>query len=460
MNTMTNPFLSGKMPALFAKTALPLIVVMLVNGLYNLVDAYFLGEYVGEAALSAVTLVFPAQMLLFAFGTLFASGMASVLARNLGAGDFERGSQVFVNTHLMVLVLFSAIAGLFGLYGDSFIRVIVGDFPQLVDMSMSYISILIYTAPILGFLAVNTDALRSEGKLEFMSMIMVLSAIMNIILDYILIAKLGYGVAASAYATVLAQLLSLGLIVIYRVRGKSALKISFSGIANFRHDLGEVFPLGIPMSLGYIGISLAVGFINYNVLLWGGNEYQAIVGANGIVTRMMTFAILPLIGLNFAFQTIIGNNFGAKMFDRTNQATSFGLKLALGYSVVVQVLFIIMGVFNVGAVFVDSPNVIYHTSRILFYVSAGFFLFGPLMLVSGYFQAIGDAKNAIVLGLSKNYLFMFPLIFVLPYIDGEKGIWLAAPTSDLLVLVLTILILKKNSFKEGIRSGLYFEEAY
>lgn len=459
MNASQNPYLSGKIPVVFFKTAVPIIVVMLVNGAYNIINAYFLGRYVGESALSAVTLVFPIQMLLFAFATLFASGMASVLARSIGANDKERASQVFSNAHILVFALFAALAVGYVAAGKAVVGTIVGEYPELVAMSSEYIAILVYSGPILGILALNTDALRSEGKLEFMSAMLFLSAGLNVLFDYVLIAKMGYGVAASAYATVLAQSISLGLIIQYRARGKSILSTNLGGLHNLSSDLKEIFPLGVPMSLGYVGIALTIAAINYNVQVWAGAAYETIVAANGIVTRLMTFAILPVIGINVAFQTIIGNNFGARQTLRTNETITFGILVSAVYCIAAQIIFMVLAATNVGATFVNDAAVIFQTSRILFLVSAGFFVFGPLMLIAGYFQAIGEAKKAIVLGLSKNYLFMLPLVFLMPYMEGELGIWLAAPISDALLVLVAIVVLNKTRDRSGFKYGLYVKEA-
>lgn len=460
MNTTQNPYLTGKIPATFIKTALPIIIVMVVNGLYNLVDAYFLGTYVGEQALSAVTLAFPLQMLLFAFATLCANGMASVLARHVGAKQIDKANQVFSHAHIMVVTLFIGIIVLYTLFGQSILRAIVGDSPELLALTASYITILVFASPITGILSVNTDALRSEGKVEFMSMVMLLSAILNVVFDYILIAKMDMGVPASAYATVLAQVVSLVLIMRFRASGKSILSFDFSNRKNgMKQDIQQIIPLGIPTSLSYIGISLTVGVINYNVQMWSGAAYADVVAAHGIVTRLMTFAVLPLIGINVAFQTIVGNNFGAKQLERTNQTVTFGLKLSLIYCALIQAIFIFASFLGIGGVFVENQNVIDQTSHILVIMSAGFFLFGPMMLLSGYFQAIGNAKNAIILGLSKTYLFTMPLIFIMPYFQGELGIWLAAPVADLLALGLAISVLLKYNRNDDITRGLYFKAA-
>jgi putative MATE family efflux protein len=461
MSPSKNPFLCRSIPIVFVKTAVPIIIVMLVNGMYNLVDAYFLGRYVGELALSAVTFVFPVQMLLIAFGALFASGMASILARNIGANNIVRASQLFINSQILVVLVFFSIALIYILMVDIIVDAVDGGFSELISMCKEYISVLIYFGPVLGVLALNIDALRSEGKLMFMSLMILLSAVLNILFDYIFIAKLGYGVVGAAYATVLAQLISLLFILVFRVKGKSILPFAFgkpNGLKGMFNDLKEIVPLGIPAGLGYAGVALIVGSVNYNVYLWSGEESEAIVAAHGIVARLMMFAILPLVGLKLAFSAIIGNNYGAGHRQRINETITLGLRVSAAYCIIVQLVFIVMGSNDVGSVFVNNENIVQHISRILVLVTAGFFIFGPLMLISAYFQAIGHAKNAILLGISRNYIFMLPLVFLLPYFQGETGIWLAAPVADALLVLLTIFVLKRNNRNDELQYGLYFKK--
>lgn len=455
----SNPYLSQPIPKIFVTTALPIIIIMLVNGLYGIVDAYFLGEFVGANALSAVTLTFPLQMMLFALATLFANGMASVLARAIGAGDHKRSNEVFVKAQILAVVVFAVVAILYLLSGEKLVRFIVGDFPELVTLSDSYIRILAVWAPITGILAINNDALRSEGKVEVMSGVMLLSAVLNVLFDYIFIAKMGGGVAASAYATVLAQAVSLTLIVQYRLRGKTLVNWSGFSFANLGATAREIIPLGIPTSLNYIGISLIVGFINFNVQLWSPDTYATTVAAHGVVTRLMTFAMLPLIGMSVAFQSILGNNYGARQLQRSNQVISLGVQVAFVYCLAVQGAFYLAAKLGVGYIFVDNAIVADKVAYILRLLSLGFFTVGPIAMLAAKFQAIGNAREAIMLGLAKNFIFMIPLVFILPYVSGELGIWLSAPVSDALMVIVAALILVKNNRKATVYRGVYLREA-
>ncbi|WUR14337.1 MATE family efflux transporter [[Empedobacter] haloabium] len=454
MNAPANPFLSKPIGRLYLQTGLPIVVVLLINGLYNVINAWFLGNYVDKQALAAVTLVFPLQLALFAMATLVASGMASVLARRFGARDIAGASQAFTSALVLVLIIMALVNLGFALGGDALIARICGDLPHVNALATSYISLLVYCAPILGLLVVNTDALRSEGKIQFMSSCMLASALLNVLLDYVLIVRLHQGVAAAALATVLSQSASLSAIVLFRLRGKSSLRLHFGGLTVLKRHAAEMLPLGVPMSLSHVGVAIQVGMVNYALKNWAWVDYPTLVGAYGIVTRLMTLAIMPLIGLNVAFQTILGNNFGAGIKARVDATVSVGLKIAVAYCATVTLLFV-LAAGALGAGFVDDAAMAAQVARLTRIVVAGFVLFGAAMIIGSYFQAIGKPKYAILLSTAKNYLIIVPLLLLMPAAIGEPGIWYAFPLSDILTALLALAVLNRNASRSGARLGLY-----
>lgn len=450
-NSEDNIFLSGSIPRLFVKTATPIIVVMSMNGLFTIVDAYFLGEYVGADALTAVTLMFPLYMLLIALSTLVSNGFSSVLARALGANKKGEISKVFAQAIQLSLTVCALFIGLFLLGGDRLSLMVANGSELLAGMGYTYISILIFCSPLVFVLSISIDALRSEGLLKAMAVVTLMSTILNVIFDYLFIAEFGWGVAGSAYGTVLAQVCSMSAIIIYRI-ASGRRRPFFVAKSGFSH-WGEFLALGAPTSLGYLGISLSAGLTLYSLQLWAGDAYEASAGAYGITTRLMTFAFLPLLGLSMAFQTIVGNNFGAKNLARSNQTLKLAVSLAFIYCVIIELTFI-SGRYYIGSIFVADGAIVEEVARILPYMVALMFIFGPLMMIGTYFQAIGDAPRAAILGLSRTYLFGLPLIFILPFMIGEVGIWTAGIVAEILVLTLTIIVLLRRKKSTGQRLGL------
>lgn len=447
----SNIYLKGSLPFLFAKTATPIIVVMGVNGLFTLVDAYFLGIYVGADALTAVTLMFPLYMLLVALSTWISNGFSSIFARLLGADEQVAAKELFGQALVLSLLICGVLVGIFLLGGDRLTLWASNGSTELSGMGYTYISILIFCSPLVFVLAINIDALRCEGLLPAMAAITLTSAILNIVFDYIFIAKFGWGVAGSAYGTVAAQVCSMLAILIYRRKiGRSEDRVVLPRRWNY---FGELLALGAPSSLGYLGISLSAGLTLYCLQLWAGNSYEATAGAFGIITRLMTFAFLPLLGLSMAFQTIVGNNFGAKLWARSNTTLKLALVLAFTYCALVELTFLVAR-FDIGFVFVDDAEIASEIARILPYAVMLMFVFGPLMMIGTYFQAIGEAVHAALLGLSRTYLFALPLTFALPFWFGEPGIWYAGIVAEICVLMLMIAVLRNRQRRHGQRLGL------
>jgi Na+-driven multidrug efflux pump len=166
----------------------------------------------------------------------------------------------------------------------------------------------------------------------------------------------------------------------------------------------------------------------------------------------MTFAFFPLLGMTLSMQAIVGNNHGAGLWQRSNAALRLALLCAAIYAAMVELgLFIFRD--QLGGYFVGSPTVVAEVANILPVYVALYFSLGPMLVISNYFQAIGDVRRSALLTLSRTYLFAIPLTFVLPIWLGERGIWLAAPLADLLLLALAAVVLKTRG--QGLAWGLF-----
>jgi putative MATE family efflux protein len=452
--TSENIYLKGSLLTLFAKTASPIILIMLLNGLFTLVDAWFIGTWVGADALTGVTLMFPVYMLLVALSGLVSNGFSSIYARLLGAGKMSQAGALYGQALFLALVVCAVLIILFLLGGAELVAQMTKGSVALSTAGYSYISIMIFCSPLVFILSTNIDALRCEGLLRVMATISITSAFLNIGFDYLFVVEMGWGVAGSAWGTILAQACSLSAIVTYRLVGKSSPVFRVANIRFGWQHWGQLLALGAPTSLGYIGVSLSAGLTLYCLQLWSGDSYEATAGAFGIITRLMTFTFLPLLGLSMAFQTIAGNNFGAELWQRSDHSLRTALVVAVIYCVGVQTIFL-ASKSVIGLIFVDDMAIVNEISRILPLATFLLFLFGPLMMISTWFQAIGDAGRAALLGLSRTYMFALPLTFALPFLFGEPGIWYGGIVAEVLVLLLTIVVLRRQARLQGHSWGLF-----
>lgn len=456
-DTPTNTFTDGPLGAIYLKTALPIIFVMGMNGLLSVADALFLGFYVGPEALAAVTLMFPIYMLIVALSTLVSNGMSSLLARYLGAGNLEGARAVFAGAHGLAFVLGGCLILLFLFLGRPMTLLAAGGSDELAQMGLIYLRITMFFSPLLFVLSVNSDSLRNEGRVGFMAAMSLLVSIANIGFNYVLIALLDMGVAGSAYGTAAAQALAFAIILAFRFFGDTLLRPSTLLRYSVRRYWGQILALGAPQSLNFIGLALGSAAI-ITALQWVGSpNYPDTVSAYGIITRVITFAFLPLLGLSFAMQTITGNNYGAALWQRSDASLRIALWVAFIYCASVQVI-VMSFPSQIASAFVDETAVIAEVARILPIMTCVFFLMGPLMMVATYFQAIGSAANAAILGLTKAYAFAIPLTFLLPVWFGEGGVWYAGPLAEVLLFCLTALVLWRLAQNKQLRWGIFHAE--
>lgn len=449
-----NSFLTAPLGAVYVKTALPIIFVMSMSGLLAVADALFLGHYVGPNALGAVTLMFPIYMLIVALSTLVSNGMSSLLARHLGARRLEDARAVFAGAHGLALLVGVVLILLFLVFGQRLSSLAAAGSVDMAQMGLTYLRITVLFSPLLFILAVNSDALRNEGRVGFMAALSLLVSLANIGFNYVLIVTFEMGVAGSAYGTAMAQALAFSIILAFRVYGRTDLQPAALLDHRLTHAWGRILALGAPQSLTFIGLSLGSAAIMATLQMVNSPMYPDTVSAYGIITRILTFAYLPMLGLSFAMQTITGNNFGAQLWHRSNHSLTIGVISALVYCLIVQIVMVGFAP-QIGAMFVSDPNVIAEVARILPVAMALFFVAGPLMMIAAYFQAIGDATRAALLSLTKPYLFAIPLTFILASRQGEIGIWRAGPIAEALLLILTIVVLARTARRRSLRWGVF-----
>lgn len=450
-----NPYLTTPIPALFAKTAFPIILIMVVSGLFTVVDALFLGLYAGADALTAVTLTFPLSMLIFALQTMASAGMASLLARALGANDDEQAQEVFIAAHGLALLIAAILAVLFALFGWTAIEYAAAHDQSLAMQGWRFIAIFVYLSPLSFILSLQGDALRSEGRVGLMAAIGVSATLLNIIFNYVLIGRYGLGPMGSACGTMAAEALTLAAVLWLRARGKMRLTLRIPPNIQMMGYWSTIIKLGLPPSLNFAGITIGAALIITNVQIWSGADYPQTIAAYGVITRILSFAYMPLMGLSLANQSIAGNNYGANVYGRSDQTVLLACGATLVYAIIIETVLISFPS-AIGHMFVSDAAVIAEIARILPVIIMTYVLAAPMIVLSGYFQALGMARIAGILSLTKPYLIQIPLAFAMPFLLGEHGIWLATPVGDVIMLIVAIVTLRRIARKTGARMGLLF----
>ncbi|ANK85009.1 MULTISPECIES: MATE family efflux transporter [unclassified Rhizobium] len=445
-----NAFLTGWLPGVFIRTAAPIVAITTVNGLFTVVDAYFLGAYVGPDALSAVSLIFPGLMLLVALQSLVSNGMGSILARRLGAGDRQGARRVFSGAHTLALAVIVILIMVYWTLGGRIINAGAAENTAVADGATLFMGAMIASTPVSFFLSLHLDGLRCEGRIGFMTAVTLSASLLNILANWLFMAAMHWGVLGSAAGSIASQFVCLVAVLVYRWRRPATLRPAPAfALVEWR----GIVALGAPMSLGFIGISLASAAILVNVSLWSTRDYTATIAAYGIITRILTFTYLPLLGLSIALQTIAGNNHGAGLGLRVGRSLQIAMLSALVYCSLVEITVELLAG-RIGAVFVGDPAIIAEVRRILPWTIGAYFLFGQMLILSSYFQSIGDAPRAAIFGLSRPYLLTVPLTFLLPFVFGEQGIWMVPVFAEAGMVALALLVLSENARRRGWRYGL------
>lgn len=441
-------FLAAPVGRLVLANALPMMLVMMMGALLNVIDAVFLGHFVGPVALAAVTIVFPAVMVLTALAALVGGGMASLFARSLGAGDREQAGAIFSSAHGLCLALGAVtLATVFG--ADRLLDGQSHRLDEAAGLARDYLLILVLGAPVQFLVALHADAARSEGRAGAMALLSVCVTVANMALNYLLIVMLGLGVAGSAWGTVSAQLVGLLILLALRRRDGGMLPLHTLAMHRWTGRWREILALGLPLSLSFFGMALVAGLVVAAIGWEHAPRESQTIAAYGIVTRILGFAFMPQMALALATQVVVATNAGAGLRARVRAALSTALLLALGYCGLLETLLITWSG-TLGFAFVDDVSLVVRVGTIIRPMIALYVLSGPVLSLAMYFQALGSPGKSAALMLLKPYVLMPVLIMGLASLSSEDAMWLAFPFADAVVASLSagLLLREWNSPRE------------
>ena len=417
------------------KMSLPVVMGMMVQVLYNLVDVFFIGLLNDPKQLAAVNLSTPVIMILMAIASIIGNGGASYASRSIGENKMERANQT-VTTGLVIcvgLALLSTCLGL--LFADPLVRALGADSSTFAH-TKSYMVILMSGTVFVMLNFSMSQLLRSEGVMIPAMLGMFLSTVSNIILDPIFIFGLDMGIAGAAIATVLGNLIGMIYYLVLYYNGTAALKIKKKYFTTNPLIWKEIFLIGTPSALNQFLVSCAL-ILSNNVAATYGTD---LVAGMGIASKIMTLGTFLFIGISAGCQPLIGFNYGAQNFKRMQSvlknsmllASSLGILLALFFGIGAPWL---IGLFtNINSV---SENGIFALRILLLSLP----VLGSQMLSSSAIQSMGKALPAFLLSISRQGIFFVPLLFSLNYFFGKKGFLLAQPVSDIITLLIALTVL-------------------
>ena len=434
---------------LLVKQAVPASIGILVMSLNIIVDTIFVGRWIGAKAISAITVVLPFTFFIAAIGLAIGIGGSSVLSRALGAGDEKKALRVFGN-QITLTVLISGALTLIGLiFQDYFIEFFGAD-DSFRDFALTYYRIVMYGILMLALCMVGNNVIRAEGKPKFAMYAMILPAVGNILMDYILINILGMGMEGAAWATFISYAVCFGFICWFFI-AKSELRLKLSSLFLNTKIVKEISTLA-SVTLARQGVIGVLGILINNVLINYGDALD--VASYGIISRMLMFALFPVIGVTQGFMPIAGYNYGAEKYARVRETINTSIKYAGILALLIFIIIMSFPDFFVSIFLSDkegnaqtlanNTQLLARTPNALRWVFAATPIIVVQLIGSAYFQAIGKARPALLLSLTKQGFFLIPLILILPPILGVWGVWIAFPIADFLSTVVTGYFLNKE----------------
>ncbi|WP_159019135.1 MATE family efflux transporter [Algibacter sp. L3A6] len=424
---------------LLVKQAVPASIGLLVMSLNILVDTVFVGQWIGSIAIAAINIVLPVSFFIAALGMSIGIGGASIISRALGASNYEKALKTFGNQITLTLLIVVSMVVLGLLFVDDIILSFGGK-GAIFEPAKIYYKIVLYGVPFLAFSMLGNNVMRAEGKPKFAMYAMMLPSVGNLVLDYVFINVMGYGMEGAAWATSISYLFSFVFIVWFFSSKNSELKISVAHFGLNRYVVKEIGSLGFVTLARQAVVSVTYLFMN-NILFDLGGETS--VTAYAIVGRMLMFALFPVFGITQGFLPIAGFNYGAKNYERVRESINIAIKYA---AILATLIFILLMVFpeTITRIFTTDPDVIAQTPNAMRWVFAATPIIALQLIGAAYFQAIGKATPALLLTLSRQGFFFIPLILILPKFYGELGVWMSFPISDVLSTLVTAYFLNRE----------------
>ncbi|MGF1764215.1 MATE family efflux transporter [Aliivibrio kagoshimensis] len=427
-HSSSEPLLTQPITKQFMLLALPIIISLMINGLYSFIDAIFITRGVGIEAMAAVSAVFPIHMLIISISGLLGTGMASIISRKLGSGDREGASQVFSNS-----MLFAITVGLICSVVMFFSRHSLFDLLALPSNLLGNANS--YLLPILSITAFSfasgtlSECFRASGKAKDMMKVMLFGSLANILFDALFIFGFKWGVAGAAWATVVAMMLSLTLAIRLQLSGSDRVKLQWRYLRYNWQTHKQVLALGLPTFLSHGGFAFTLALTIYAITLYSGSDASMMISAHGLLMRSFMLLFLPLLGMVIALQTLSGFNYGAGKIARVKQSLITAIAFGTIWTSIVTLILVYKPQWLL-TLFTDDIQLIAVASDISSIAFLGFVCAASSMMCSGVFQAMGKALPAMLLDSTRTYILLLPVLLNLPKWLGVEGIWLSFPIAD------------------------------
>lgn len=425
---------SASIPKALLAMGIPTMIGMLVNAIYNIVDAYFVGG-LGKSQMGAISIVFPLSQVIVGLGLLFGNGAASYISRLLGHGDKEKANKVASSALYSSLFLGMIIIVLSMIFLEPILK-LLGATNSIMPYALTYASIYILSCIFNVFNVTMNNIVTSEGAAKTTMCALLIGAILNIALDPLFIYTFHLGVAGAAIATAISQIVSSIVYLIYILKKKSVFQFQIKDCNYNKEIMSEILKIGIPTLVFQILTSLSISLINNAA----GHYGDGAIAGMGVVTRLISMGSLTVFGFIKGFQPIAGYSYGAKKFDRLYKAIQISILWSTLFCVIFGLIVFIFSRPIVSQFTNGDAQIISIGSRALKMNGISFMLFGFYTVYSSLFLALGKGKEGFILGACRQGICFIPIILILPAIWGLNGIMYAQPIADVLSAIISVFM--------------------
>lgn len=445
MKPSENPLGSEPISTLLRRFAIPSVIAMLVSALYNMVDQLFIGHSIGVLGNAATNVAFPLSMVCTSIGLLCGIGGAANFNLCMGRKDPEHAKSYVGNAISMLAILGVILCVAVQLFLRP-MMLLFGATPDVIDYACTYTRITSIGFPFLIVTIGGSNLIRADGSPKFSMLCNLVGAIVNTILDPLFIFVFHMGMAGAALATITGQILSFALVVFY-LRGFKTLPLSLSDLKPNMACWARIAALGATPAFNQVAMMVVQIVMNNTLTHYGSNSVYGSdipLACAGIISKVNMLFFSFVIGISQGLQPIVSFNFGAQKYDRVKDAYKKAVFAATAISIVAFLCFQlfprqIIGIFGSG-----SEEYLHFAERYFRIFLFFTFLNGIQPVSSNFFTSIGAPKKGIFLSLTRQIIFLLPLLLIFPYLFGIDGVMYTAPIADLAAASVSIVMVVRE----------------
>ena len=445
MKPSENPLGSEPVSSLLRRFAIPSVIAMLVSALYNMVDQLFIGHSIGVLGNAATNVAFPLSMVCTSIGLLCGIGGAANFNLCMGRREPEHAKSYVGNAISMLAILGVILCVAVQLFLRP-MMLLFGATPDVIDYACTYTRITSIGFPFLIVTIGGSNLIRADGSPKFSMLCNLVGAIVNTILDPLFIFVFHMGMAGAALATITGQILSFALVVLY-LRGFKTLPLSLSDLKPNMACWARIAALGATPAFNQVAMMVVQIVMNNTLTHYGSNSVYGSdipLACAGIISKVNMLFFSFVIGISQGLQPIVSFNFGAQKYDRVKDAYKKAVFAATAISIVAFLCFQlfprqIIGIFGSG-----SEEYLHFAERYFRIFLFFTFLNGIQPVSSNFFTSIGAPKKGIFLSLTRQIIFLLPLLLIFPYLFGIDGVMYTAPIADLAAASVSIVMIVRE----------------